>query len=168
MSLSIKQRYHRRVLRILISGYWCWSWNSNTSATWCEELTHWKRPWCWERLKAGGEGDDRGWEGWMASLTQWTWFWANSGRWWRTERPGVLQFMGLQRVEHNWATEQQRSQGLDRSLGGIISVRLFNRGLVLNSRNSKLHLAEIDYALGCRLKLNKLIRDWCINHIYFH
>ena len=52
---------------------WCWSRNSNTLATWCEELTHWKRPWCWERLKAGGEGDDRGWDGWMASPTQWTW-----------------------------------------------------------------------------------------------
>ena len=49
---------------------WCWSWNSNTLATWCEELTHLKRPWCWERLAAGGEGDDRGWDGWMASLTQ--------------------------------------------------------------------------------------------------
>ena len=44
---------------------WCWSWNSNTLATWCEELTHWKRPWCWERLKAEGEGDDRGWDGWI-------------------------------------------------------------------------------------------------------
>ena len=52
---------------------WCWSWNSNTLATWWEELTHWKRPWCWERLKAGGEGDDREWDGWMASPTQWTW-----------------------------------------------------------------------------------------------
>ena len=51
----------------------CWSWNSNTLTTWCEELTHLKRPWCWERLKAGGEGDDRGWDGWMASPTQWTW-----------------------------------------------------------------------------------------------
>ena len=51
---------------------WCWSWKSNTLATWCEELTHWKRPWCWERLKAGGEGDNRGWDGWMASPTQWT------------------------------------------------------------------------------------------------
>ena len=48
---------------------WCWSWNSNTLATWCDELTHWKSPWCWERLRAGGEGDDRGWNGWMASLT---------------------------------------------------------------------------------------------------
>ena len=52
---------------------WCWSWNSNNLATWCKELTQWKRPWCWERLKAGGEGDDRGWDGWIASSTQWTW-----------------------------------------------------------------------------------------------
>ena len=52
---------------------WCWSWNSNTLATWCEELTHLTRPWCWERLRAGGEGDNRGWDGWIASLTQWTW-----------------------------------------------------------------------------------------------
>ena len=68
----------------------------NTLATWCEELTHWKRPWCWERLKAGGEGDNRGWGGWMASPTWWTWVWTNSGRWWRTGKPGVLQSMGLQ------------------------------------------------------------------------
>ena len=60
---------------------WCWSWNSNTLATWCEELTHLKRPWCWERLRAGGEGDNRGWDGWMASPTQWTWVWVNSGSW---------------------------------------------------------------------------------------
>ena len=83
----------------------CWKWNSNTLATWCEELTHMKRPWCWERLKAGGEGNDRGWDGWMASLTQWTWVWVNSGSWWWTGRPGVLQSMGLQRVRHDWATE---------------------------------------------------------------
>ena len=69
----------------------------------CEELTHWKRPWCWERLRAGGEGDDIGWDGWMASLTQWIWVWVNSRRW--TGRPGMLQFMGLQRVGHDWATE---------------------------------------------------------------
>ena len=76
----------------------------NTLATWCKELTHLKRPWCWERLKAGGEGDDRGWDS-VASLTQWTWVWVSSGSWWRTGRPGVLQFMGLQRVRHNWETE---------------------------------------------------------------
>ena len=77
----------------------------NTLATWCEELTHWKRPWHWERLKAGGEGDNRGWDGWMASPIQWTWVWVNSGSWWWTGRPGVLQSMGLQRIGHDWATE---------------------------------------------------------------
>ena len=64
-----------------------------------------KKPWCWEGLKAGGEGDDRGWDGWMASLTRWTWFWVNSGRWWWTARPGMVWFMGSQRVRHDWATE---------------------------------------------------------------
>ena len=77
----------------------------NTLATWCEELTHLRRPWCWERLKAGGEGDYRGWDGWMASPIQWTWVWVNSGGWWWTGRPGVLWFMGLKRVRHDWATE---------------------------------------------------------------
>ena len=68
--------------------YWCWNWNSNTLASWCEELTHWKRPWYWERLRAGGEGDDRGWDGWMASSTQWTWVWVDSGSWWWTDKEG--------------------------------------------------------------------------------
>ena len=66
---------------------WCWSWNVNTLATWCEVLTHWKRPWCWQRLKAGGERDDRGWDGWMASLTWWTWVWVNSGSCWWMRKP---------------------------------------------------------------------------------
>ena len=93
----------------------CWSWNSSTLATWCEELTHWKRPWCWERLKAGGEGDSRGWDGWMASPTQWTLVWVSSGSWWWTGRPGMLQSMGLQRVGHNWETELNWiSHGMDR------------------------------------------------------
>ena len=68
-------------------------------------VTHWKRLWCWEGLGAGGEGDDRGWDGWMASLTRWTWVWVNSGSWWWTGRPGVLWFMGSQRIGHDWATE---------------------------------------------------------------
>ena len=84
---------------------WCWTWNSNTLATWWEELTHLKRPWCWERLKAGGEGDDRGWDGWIASPIQWTWVWVNCGSWCWTGRPGVLQSMGSQRVGHDWVTE---------------------------------------------------------------
>ena len=75
-----------------------------------QELTHWKRPWCWERLRAGVEGDDRGWDGWMASLTRWTWVWASSRSWWWTGKPGVLQSMGSQRVGHNWATELNRSE----------------------------------------------------------
>ena len=76
----------------------------NILATWWEEPTHWKRPWCWERLKAGGEGDDRGWDGWMASLTRWTWVWVGSGSWWWRGKPGVLQSMGSQ-IRHNWVTE---------------------------------------------------------------
>ena len=70
-----------------------------------ETPVDWKRVWCWEGLGAGGEGDDRGWDGWMASPTWWTWVWVNSGSWWWTGRPGVLQFMGSQRVEHDWVTE---------------------------------------------------------------
>ena len=84
---------------------WCWSWNSNTLATSCEELIHWKRPWCWEGLGAGGEGDDRGWYDWMASPNWWMWVWVNFGSWWWTGRPGVLLFMGSQRVGHDSATE---------------------------------------------------------------
>ena len=61
--------------------------------------------WCWERWREGGEGEDRGWDGWMASPTRWTWVWVNSGSWWWTGRPGQLQFMEAQRVRHNWATE---------------------------------------------------------------
>ena len=72
-------------------------------ATWWEELTHLKRPWCWERLKAGGEKDDREWDGWMASLTPWTWVWASSRRW--TGNPGMLQSMRSERVRQDWATE---------------------------------------------------------------
>ena len=84
---------------------WRWSCNSNPLATWFEELTHWKRPWWWERLKVGREGDDRGWDGWMASPTQWTRVCVKSGSWWWTGRPGMLRFMGSQRVRHNWTTE---------------------------------------------------------------
>ena len=80
------RRSNQSILKEISPGVhwkdWCWSWNSNTLATWCEELTHWKRPRCWERLRAGGEGDDGGWDGWMASPTQWTRVWVDSGSWW--------------------------------------------------------------------------------------
>ena len=75
---------------------WGWSWSSSALATWCAELTHWKRPWCWEGLGAGGEGDDRGWDGWLASPTRWTWVWAGSGRQWRSGKPSMLQSLGSQ------------------------------------------------------------------------
>ena len=84
------QSWRKSVLNI----HWkdcCWSCNSNTLTIWCEEITHLKRPWCWERLKAGGEGDNREWDDWMASPHQWTWVWASSGSWWRTGKPGGLQ-----------------------------------------------------------------------------
>ena len=74
-----------------------------------EQLTHWKNPWCWERLRAGGERI-REWDGWVASTMQWTWTWANSRRWWGTGWPGVLQSMGSQRVRHDWVTEKQQQQ----------------------------------------------------------
>ena len=83
----------------------------NTLATWCEALTHLKRPWCWEKLKAGGEGDNRGWDDWMASPTQWTWVWVSSRSWWWTGKPGILQSMRSQSqtwlsdwTELNWGT----------------------------------------------------------------
>ena len=82
-----------------------------------KELTHWKRLWCWEGLGAGGEGNDRGWDGWMASLTRWMWVWVNSGSWWWTGRPGELRFMGSQRVGHDWATELNWTEPLDHSRG---------------------------------------------------
>ena len=106
-----------------------WQWNSNTFATWCKELTHWKRPRYWEGLGAGGEGDDRGWDGWMSSPAQWTWVWVNSGSLWGTGRPGALRFMGSQRVGHDWATELnwrfQNEFSFDNSMHFIFMLILF-------------------------------------------
>ena len=125
----------RRLLRVLctarrsnqsilkeVSPYIHWKdrcWSSSTWVTWCEEPTFWKRPWCWEILRAGGEEGGRGWKVRMASPTQWAWVWANSWRWWRTGKPGILQSMGLQRVGHDWAAEQQDDTTfIDKSLSG--------------------------------------------------
>ena len=99
---------------------WYWSWNSNTLNTWCKEMIHWKRPWCWERLKVGGEGDNRGWDGWMVSPIQWTWVWVSSRRWWCTGRPGMLQSMGSQRFRHDWAIELNwKCMYLNRNISNI-------------------------------------------------
>ena len=80
---------------------------TETPVLWPPHAKSWLigKDWCWEGLGAGGEGDNRGWDGWMASMTQWTWVWVNSRSWWWTGRPGVLRFMGSQRVRHDWVTE---------------------------------------------------------------
>ena len=77
---------------------------AETPILWPSDAKNWKRRWCWERLKAGGEGDDREWDGWMASPMRYTWVWASSGSWWRTGKPGMLQSMGSQEVGHDWVT----------------------------------------------------------------
>ena len=81
---------------------------AETPILWLPDAKNWligKDPWCWERVRAGGEGDDRGWDGWLASPTQWAWVWVNSSSWWWAGRSGMLQSMGLQRVRHDWVTE---------------------------------------------------------------
>ena len=123
MHITLPNMHKKWVIQkifILLNFYLKWekSFFKNTDPAinirilFCSIIYHWKdpdlslkRPWCQEKLKAGGEANDRGWDGWMASLTQWTWIWVNSGSWWWTGRPGVLQSMGSQRVGHNWATE---------------------------------------------------------------
>ena len=95
-----------------------WSSDANSwfiGRTGAEELTHLKTPWCWEKLKAGGKGDDRGWDGWMASPTRWTWVWVNSGSWWWTGKPSMLQSMGLQKsatTEH-WTDKTKNEHRVD-------------------------------------------------------
>ena len=99
---------------------------AETLATSCEELTHWKRLWCWEGLGAGGEGDDRGWDVWMASLTRWMWVWVNSGNWWWTGRPGMLQFMGSQRVGHDWSELNWTELNAKWNLHGVQGLKSVN------------------------------------------
>ena len=93
----------------LPSQDWCWSWNSNILVTWSEEMTHLETLML-GKIESGRRRDNRGWDGWMESLTQWTWVWLNSRSWWWTGSPGVLQSMGLQWVRHNWATELNWSE----------------------------------------------------------
>ena len=108
------KRSNKSILKEISPGYswryWCWSWNSNTLATSCGELTHLKRPWRWERMRAGGEGDDRGWDGWMASLTQWTWVWVDFGSWWWTGRPAYCGSWGRKESDTterlNWTDQK--------------------------------------------------------------
>ena len=138
--------YRKSVLNIHWKD-WCWNWNSNTLATWCEELTHFKRPWWWVRLQAGRLGDDRGWDGWMASLTQWRRVWVNSRSWWWTGKPGVLQSMGLQRAGHNWVTELSWTGPLNWDRLGQLEL-VYDLGLKILERSGKFHFGDMSV---CRL-----------------
>ena len=110
------------------------SWSSNTLVIWCEEPTHWKRPRCWEWLREGGEEGNRGWDCWMGSPTWWTWVWANSGRYWRIGKPGVLQSMGSQRLRRDlatWTTEQQGEGGNRKLFLRTSIILLFLRAAII-------------------------------------
>ena len=109
--LSVRVFSNGSVLRIRWPRYWKdWCWSSGILLIWCEQTIHWKSPRCWERLSTEGEDGITGWDGWMESQMPWIWIWRNSGRWWGTRRPGVLQFTGSQRVGDGWVTEQQKQQ----------------------------------------------------------
>ena len=133
--------------------YWCWS--SNTLATFCEKPTHWKRPWCWERLKAGREGNNRGWAGWMASPSRWKWVWAKSGRWWNTGNPGVLQSMESPRVRPDWAIEQQHIPKIEFLSHFCIFYNIY-RNLITNTCSTLLNLK---YRSTLVIEIFKRIKD---------
>ena len=106
---------------------------------WCEQLTHWKIPWCWERLRAEGEEGIRGWDNWMASLMQWTCTWANFGRWWETERPGVLHHgvhgvRKSQTQQGNWKTTVE---DLFKKIGNNKGTLHTKKGMIKNRKDSK-------------------------------
>ena len=118
-------------------------------------LTHWKRLWCWEGLGGGGEGDDRGWDGWMASPTRWTWIWVNSRSWWWTGRPGMLWFMGSQRVGHDWMTELNWTEHLLRWSENLLRIKPLgweSQWGVLRTpkagRDKRTYLAKLAFPLG--------------------
>ena len=121
---------------------------ANPLATWCEELTHLKRPWCWKRLKAGGEGDDRGWDGWMAPPTLWTWVWVSSGSWWWTGKPSVLQSLGLQGVGHDWVPElnwEWHKEGVMSQWMLVASGSWRRRGLASWTSRNNVVLGHLDF-----------------------
>ena len=162
---------------------WCWSWNSNTLLTWCEELTHWKRPWCQERVKARGEGGNRGWNSWMASLILGSWVWASSGSWCWTGKPGVLQSMGSQRIGHDWAAEQQQQiikssvfsveqacpvhcdaidcNSLGSSIPGIFQAKILEQVAISFSRGSSQPRDQTCYScIGRQILYHWATREW--------
>ena len=151
---------------------WCWSWNSNTLAT-DAELTHLKRPWCWERLRVGGEGDDRGWDSWMASLTQWPWVLVDSGSWWWTAMPGVLQFMGSQRVRHDWVTEMNWTEiTVDRISENLFFLFWFTNKIIIAFCYKPKHLflnffILLNSQIWLHLKINILYQLLVTKHKFY-
>ena len=129
----------------------------------------WKRPWCWQRLKAGGEGDDRGWDGWMASPTWQTWVWVNSGSWWWTGRPGVLRYMGSQRVRHDWATELNWKSNWLPGDGAKRQWELsFNRFTVSVLQNEKvLEIQQCDHTDTSHYRASHWWRQYISYHMCF-
>ena len=162
--LGVPWSARRSILGVYLND-WCWSWNSNTLATGCEELTDLKRPWCWERLKAQGEGHDRGWDDWMASPTQLGWVWVNSGSWCWTGKPGVQEAMGLQNVGHDWADELLSPysslilcQQLYLNLLSIIEVKLpHNKNMLSN----KYHLIYLMFYILFKKKIPLIQSSKC-------
>ena len=139
--------------------------NFNTLTTSCKELTYWKRPWCWEGLEAGGEEDDRGWDGWMVSPTRPTWVWVNSGSWWWTGRPSMLRFMGSQRVGHDWPTKLTWT---DKIRNPSERLKMFNGRYPLGKTEGKVRLL-----IAASLKVTAIIWSWhfillkiCLFYIY--
>ena len=115
------------------------------SSPWCKELIHLKRPWCWEKLRAGGKGDNRGWDGWMASPTRWRWVWVNSRNWWWTGRPSVLQSVGSQsRTWLNW-TELNWKDSLSRNF--ILPSKTESRSLYICSFMQKSLMTQLSIYL---------------------
>ena len=134
---------------------WCWSWISDTLATSCKELTHWKRPWCWERLKAEREEGDRGWDGWMESQIQGTWTWANSRRWWATGKPGMLQYVGSQ---HDMVAEQQQQRLMHTTI-----LLTYTCGFLMGSSQLTFKLKYLFYTTATISVLSDI--GWCHRHI---
>ena len=150
--------YRKSILNIHWKD-WCWSWNSNTLATWCGELNHSKRPWFWEWLKAGGEGEDRGWDGWMASLTQWTWVWVNGElvmdrEAWRAAVHGVTK---SQTQLSNW-TDWTEQSTYPHAMIWVLFIPFINTILLRRLRFLNFHLIKFN-------KLEDYIIDWCPGNI---
>ena len=129
---------------------------------WCEELTRWKNPWCWERLKVGGEGDDRGWDGCMASLTRWTWIWASSGRWWGTGKPGVLQSMGFTESDTTEQLNHNKASTLTSVLCAIINLH-FTSMCVKNLTIHCYKFLLVNHVLKKCFKLEKNLSYYIFN-----